>query len=239
MRTYRLIWLSVAVPVTAVGLTSGLLAFRGAVVPLAMLGAVLGCAAGLAAHGGASPQGNGPTRHDLVGAGALGALATVVAAGFGWLLGAATLALLLILAALSPWLLSRWATRLSPHLQISAQPTLLTSEPDTTERSGSVDPDAVHARGELGSRRHAASDPSSLNDAELQWAWRTSFTRVEMTQDPSERARLADLRAAYLDELERRDPAGFARWLDKGARAASDPGRYIRRRSEGSGPVSA
>jgi len=30
-----------------------------------------------------------------------------------------------------------------------------------------------------------------------------------------------------LDELERRDRAGFQRWLSTGARAASDPSRYI------------
>jgi len=33
----------------------------------------------------------------------------------------------------------------------------------------------------------------------------------------------------YLDELERRDPAGFRRWINDGARAAGDPARYITR----------
>ena len=39
-------------------------------------------------------------------------------------------------------------------------------------------------------------------------------------------------RQEYLDALERRDPHGFARWMDLGARAASDPGRYVACRSD-------
>jgi len=35
------------------------------------------------------------------------------------------------------------------------------------------------------------------------------------------------VRQRMLDELERRDRAGFERWLSTGARAASDPSRYI------------
>ena len=39
-------------------------------------------------------------------------------------------------------------------------------------------------------------------------------------------------RQEYLDALERRDPHGFARWIGLGARAASDPGRYVARGSD-------
>jgi hypothetical protein len=35
-------------------------------------------------------------------------------------------------------------------------------------------------------------------------------------------------RVAALDELERRDPAGFARWLAAGATAGSNPAQYLR-----------
>jgi len=35
------------------------------------------------------------------------------------------------------------------------------------------------------------------------------------------------VRECLLDELERRDRDGFIRWLDSGARAGSDPGRYL------------
>jgi hypothetical protein len=38
---------------------------------------------------------------------------------------------------------------------------------------------------------------------------------------------LVDRRLQALDELERRDPAGFARWLADGATVDSDPARYV------------
>jgi hypothetical protein len=38
---------------------------------------------------------------------------------------------------------------------------------------------------------------------------------------------LVGVRERLLDELEQRDPAGFHRWLHAGARASSDPGRYL------------
>lgn len=40
-------------------------------------------------------------------------------------------------------------------------------------------------------------------------------------------AQVLRTREGLLDELERRDPVGFHRWLDTGARAGSDPGRYL------------
>jgi hypothetical protein len=39
--------------------------------------------------------------------------------------------------------------------------------------------------------------------------------------------RVGEQRRAYLDEMARRDPEGFHRWLDSGARAAGDPSRYL------------
>ena len=53
-------------------------------------------------------------------------------------------------------------------------------------------------------------------------------TRVQRSTWPGERDALAQLRRACLDELERRDPCAFARWLAT-ARAAGDPGRFFGR----------
>jgi hypothetical protein len=61
----------------------------------------------------------------------------------------------------------------------------------------------------------------------LCWEWRRSYLAVVRASRPDELTRIAALRATYLDELERRDPTGFRRWLDSGARAASDPSRYL------------
>ncbi|WP_147262997.1 hypothetical protein [Geodermatophilus sp. TF02-6] len=71
-------------------------------------------------------------------------------------------------------------------------------------------------------------------------AWRVSYLWLERAREAREVAlvaRLAGVRQAYLDELERRAPSGFAAWLTCGARAASDPGRYMRdARCESCGP---
>jgi hypothetical protein len=64
-----------------------------------------------------------------------------------------------------------------------------------------------------------------LSTADVCWAWRVSYLRVRRPGCPGyEVAFLTELRSACLDELERRDPAAFSRWLPA-ARAAADPAR--------------
>ncbi len=67
----------------------------------------------------------------------------------------------------------------------------------------------------------------TLPTPDLCWEWRRSYLAVTRASKPDELIPIVALRAAYLDELERRDPTGFRRWLDNGARAASDPARYL------------
>jgi hypothetical protein len=45
--------------------------------------------------------------------------------------------------------------------------------------------------------------------------------------DPGARQSLVRRRQETLDELERRDPEGFARWLASGAAVDSDPAAYV------------
>lgn len=69
-----------------------------------------------------------------------------------------------------------------------------------------------------------------LTDAELCVAWRTSYITLDRligTAQIFHQATWVDRRQQYLDELERRHPAGFRRWLQSGARPASDPSRYL------------
>ena len=68
--------------------------------------------------------------------------------------------------------------------------------------------------------------PTALTLEELCWAWRASYTALQRSE-PTVQARIVSERARYLDELERRAPAGFARWLATGARAGSDPTRFV------------
>lgn len=67
---------------------------------------------------------------------------------------------------------------------------------------------------------------AALSTPDLCRAWRVSYLSLQGA-DPEELERVALVRACFLDELERRDPAGFRRWIDLGARAAGDPTRFI------------
>ena len=68
---------------------------------------------------------------------------------------------------------------------------------------------------------------SALSTSELCLAWRRSYLELLRATDDPTRQRVVWLRREYLDELERRDREGFARWLGSGARAGSDPQRYL------------
>ncbi len=49
-------------------------------------------------------------------------------------------------------------------------------------------------------------------------SWEVTEDCVTSTNDPYELGILTDVRARYMDELERRDPHGFAAWLQRKAR---------------------
>lgn len=69
--------------------------------------------------------------------------------------------------------------------------------------------------------------PGELSTLELCLAWRRSYVvLLDVPAGPC-RGDLVRIREYLLDELERRDSDGFTRWLDAGARAGSDPSRYL------------
>jgi len=73
---------------------------------------------------------------------------------------------------------------------------------------------------------------------ELTREWRRTAAVLEHAVDPAARALVVRRRGEVLDELERRDPAGFARWLAGGASAEEYPVRHLRGDSAtGPGPA--
>ena len=66
-----------------------------------------------------------------------------------------------------------------------------------------------------------------LDDSALCLAWRQSFVSLTATRDTRSALELTELREHYLDELTRRHPAEVSRWLASGARAASNPMRFL------------
>ena len=58
-------------------------------------------------------------------------------------------------------------------------------------------------------------------------AWRESGLALQQPVSASCKGWIVQRRRELLDELERRNPAGFTAWLASGAMAAEDPRRYI------------
>ena len=67
----------------------------------------------------------------------------------------------------------------------------------------------------------------TLSVEELGREWLRTSAALTRVQGPMARQALVDRRSDALDELERRDPAGFSRWLAAGATVDSDPARYV------------
>ncbi|GAA4743614.1 hypothetical protein GCM10023328_26560 [Modestobacter marinus] len=57
--------------------------------------------------------------------------------------------------------------------------------------------------------------------------WVRTSAALAQTREPVARQQLVRRRQEALDELERRDPEGFARWLAGGATVDSDPAEYV------------
>ena len=77
---------------------------------------------------------------------------------------------------------------------------------------------------------HHRADAAAMSNPELCRAWRrtTASLRSGTTgHDRTEQVRLVVVREHYLDELERRDPLGFRRWLAVDAGPDLDPTPYI------------
>ena len=69
--------------------------------------------------------------------------------------------------------------------------------------------------------------PDLMTDEDLCCAWRSSFVALQRAASVESRLRVVTVRALYLDELERRAGPAVQAWLESGARAASDPGRFL------------
>jgi hypothetical protein len=85
----------------------------------------------------------------------------------------------------------------------------------------------------------AALPPAAgLPVEELSREWRRTAAVLESAGDAATRAQVVRRRGEVLDELERRDPAGFASWLANGASSDDYPVRHLRGDSAaGPGPA--
>jgi hypothetical protein len=68
-----------------------------------------------------------------------------------------------------------------------------------------------------------------LSPAVLGMEWRRTKAALATRLSPTARQRVVQRRADVLDEIERRDPAGFERWLSAGAAHDVDPMEFLER----------
>ncbi len=133
--------------------------------------------------------------------------AVVTLAGWVNLLGAATLLVLMVLPLTCPalWSVVRRARRgarpaPAPAARVQAPPP-----------QAPVDADVPFVV------------PDAMEDTDLCLAWCSSFVALQRARTTESRLRAVEIRAIYLDALERRDPSAFTAWLASGARAAARP----------------
>lgn len=88
-----------------------------------------------------------------------------------------------------------------------------------------------------GLRHPAAARPlppvGALRTEELGREWLETSAALAGRLDPASRTALAARRQEALDELERRDPEGFLRWLTTGPVNDRDPSEFVRGRTAG------
>ena len=92
-----------------------------------------------------------------------------------------------------------------------------------------VSSDAVQPH-EAPSRSCAEPEPvglAAMTTDEICRRWQRSYWALRDVASIRRRGAIVVLRGDLLDELERRDPAGFAQWLRTEPRPVSDPGRYL------------
>jgi hypothetical protein len=156
---------------------------------------------------------HGRLRRTLAGAGIAGGSAAAVV-GLTTLVGPGALVLAAALAGGSPWLVGavrRWTRSMPrpPERQVDAVVRTL-----ACSSSGLVPFQMV-------------LPTSTKTDEELCRDWCASHRALVTTYSGRKFLRIVEERGSCLDELERRNPAGFAAWLASGPTAADNPLPYM------------
>jgi hypothetical protein len=142
----------------------------------------------------------------------LATLALATGSGtLAWVAGAVVcwpVALLLLVAAVvsSPWLVRRLQAQ---------RPRGVGGDPSASALLADGPPRPPHHR------------VDQLTTPDLCEAWKRSFVSLMNARTPQQRLLVVVARQNYLDEMARRCPAGFAAWLESGARPAGAPDRYL------------
>lgn len=216
---YRRVWLVVTVTVVGLGWVGALMTRPAPVVFWTYV--VTGTMAGLGAvmyqlgDGHTVPAASVVARRVVV-FGAVFAAVFVALTGYVAMLGGWALVVLMPLPLTSPAL----RVALSRHFDVD----------DAGVAVGRPEPSAAGPPSEPTSSSTRVEPPRqacTMATQDLCHAWRVSYVRLQRARSETVRARIVAARQTYLDELARRNPDGFEAWLQAGARAASDPARFL------------
>jgi hypothetical protein len=226
----------VVVGLTAAGLVAavGGLALRGpGLVAVAVAGALAACLGW-----GTARESTEPSRRSSTEAAVLAAAWTVgvllVLSGTSVLAGGVVAAVLAGVAAVVA--IGVWVAR-------SPKEGSATAAPRPTP-SGNVAAPLTPLRSAAPRRHPATPGPAglppvtALSTEELGREWLESTTALAGRMEPAVRTAIVRRRQDALDELERRDPEGFLRWLTTGPVLDRDPAPFVRgRRTAGESPA--
>ncbi|MGY2002001.1 hypothetical protein [Blastococcus sp. SYSU DS1024] len=184
----------------------GGIALRGpGLVAVCVSGALAGCVAA-----GVARETPGPARRSTLEAAVQAAAVTIgvllVVSGTAVLAGGAA-ALLLVGFAAAGWAALSWVR---------------------DRREAPARPTPAVSTGPMPTGWTPATAVAGASTATLGEEWRRTSAELQRPLAPAARQRLVARRAQVLDELERRDPAGFARWLAAGPLGSADPAGFVR-----------
>jgi hypothetical protein len=162
----------------------------------------------------------------VVGVGSAPALAVLILSwvGLTHLLGPALALCVGVLWVAGPWLRRRarnLLTRMKPDVRTVAAPPA-----DSGQRAAIAESDLD------GLDACFLTVPDSLSDEDLCAAWRSSYVALQRASSITARLRTVEIRALYLDLLERRLGEDFTRWMSSNPRPAGAPSLATDQRTE-------
>jgi hypothetical protein len=212
MSAYRFLWWSIAGPIGSVGATAAVdsASIPTTVIIFGIMALCLGVlSANLQSLNGEGLRGGSISASTVCKHGCAAGFVVVSFYGLSGLFGVAVLPLAILLAVTCPIGAMRWRARVDPQVPVESFSDPL---PAPTTDHASI---------------------RAMTDPELCMAWRRSFVGLQRTDVVEAITAIAAFRHQLLDELERRNPDGFGVWLASGARAPSDPARYLLDRPDG------
>jgi hypothetical protein len=192
-------------------LTGGIVLNGSRVVPVALMAGLVACVASMAQEGGRAAS------VDAAWKAAVGTVSVVfLVAGVVVLAGGATAAVVSVLAVVTGgavWRVRAWRARRPGRRSLRPAP---------------VNGDGEQALTAAAWRSRSQLPVSLLPTSVLGGEWLRTTAALGCRLELPVRQGIIRRRHETLDELERRDPVGFARWLATGMATDSDPAAFVR-----------